>query len=77
MRDPIQPSQSIQRVDEPRDEADDIAVPAGVVDERSEYEILALVCRCTRDHCNKDNEPADLEVEQREPVECWDGPVPE
>ena len=77
MRDPIQPSQGIQRVDETGDKADDIAVPAGVVDKRPEYEILALMCRRTRDDCNEDNEPADLEVEQREPVECWDGPVPE
>lgn len=76
MRDSIQSSQGIQRVDETGDEADNIAVPAGVVDKRPKHEILALVSRRTCDDCNENDEPADLEVEEREPVERWDGLVP-
>lgn len=60
MRDPVQATQTVQWIDETGDKANDIVVPAGIVDPGPEDKFLALVRRSARDHCDEDDKPADL-----------------
>ena len=76
MRDSVESAQTVQRIDQPSNEADDIIVPAGIVYPSPEDKFLALMRRSASDDRNKDHEPADLEVEERELVQCGDNPIP-
>jgi hypothetical protein len=76
MRHAIQTAQTVQRVDEASDEADDIAVPAGVVDPGPEDKFWALMSRSTCNDRDKDYQPANLKVEQGELVQGRNDLVP-
>ena len=77
MGDAVEATETIERVDEARDEADAVAAPPRVVDPSSEDKAAALIRWGTRDHCDKDDKPTDLEIEQGELVERRNDLVPE
>lgn len=60
MCDTIETTQTIKGVDQASDEANNIAIPASIVDPSSENELGALVCRSTCYDCDQYNQPAYL-----------------
>lgn len=77
VRDPIQSPQAVERIDKPCNEADDLVLPARVVDPGLEDELGALVGGRAGDDGNQDGEPAELQVEERELVQRRDDAVAE
>ena len=72
MRYTVESAQTIQRIDEAGDEADTVVTPTGVVDPGSEDKGRVLMGGCTCNYSDKNDQPSNLKVEQRESVEGWD-----
>lgn len=75
--DSVQSTKTVQRVHKARDEANTLVLPARVVDPGGEDEIGVAVGRRACNNGDENDQPADLEVEQREPVERWNDSVSE
>lgn len=68
----VQTSKTVEGVNETGDEADDLVLPARIVDPSLEDKVGASVRRSAGNHSNQHHKPADLKVEEREPVQAGD-----
>lgn len=69
MGDSIEASETVQRIHKAGDEANSIIAPAGVVDPGLEHKGRVLMSWGTCDDGHQDDEPSDLQVEERELIQ--------
>jgi hypothetical protein len=66
--DTIETTQAVKWVHQSSDEADSIRLPAGIVDPGPENKFGRLVRRSTSHNRDENDQPADLQVEERESI---------
>ena len=76
MSNAVQTPKTIHWVDKTSDEADDIVFPTSIVDPRPEDKLWISMGRGAGNHCNHHHNPSDLKIEEREPIQGGDDPVP-